>query len=132
MTIVLAYFKEVFKMSILKRAIPLLLCVVLLVFVLVACDTDSSEETPSGTTSHTHTPAAAVQENYVDSTCTQTGSYDEVVYCSVCHEEISRTQKTVDKNIHLIFQRLCGCVGIFFAERVKIKPAKHRTVGDWR
>jgi len=87
-------------MSILKRAIPLLLCVVMLAFVLVACDTDSSEETPSGTTSHTHTPAAAVQENYVDSTCTQTGSYDEVVYCSACHEEISRTQKTVDKKAH--------------------------------
>ena len=87
-------------MSILKRVTPLLLCVVMLVFVLVACDTDSSEETPSGTTPHTHTPADAEQENYVDSTCTQTGSYDEVVYCSACEEEISRTPKTVDKKAH--------------------------------
>lgn len=40
-----------------------------------------------------HTPAAAVQENVKDATCTKPGSYDEVVYCSVCGKELSR--KTV-------------------------------------
>ena len=40
-----------------------------------------------------HTPAEAVQENIKDATCTKPGSYDEVVYCSVCGKELSR--KTV-------------------------------------
>ena len=38
-----------------------------------------------------HTPAAAVQENVVPATCTAKGSYDSVVYCSVCKKELSRT-----------------------------------------
>lgn len=41
--------------------------------------------------SHTHTPGNKVTENDVPSTCAKAGSYDEVVYCTVCHEEISRT-----------------------------------------
>ncbi len=44
-----------------------------------------------------HTAAAPVQENVVDATYESEGSYDEVVYCSVCGEEISRVQKTIDK-----------------------------------
>ena len=36
-----------------------------------------------------HTPDTVVVENKKDSTCTATGSYDEVVYCSVCHGELS-------------------------------------------
>ena len=43
-----------------------------------------------------HTPAAAVKENEVAPTCTEKGSYDEVVYCSVCKAELSREKKTVD------------------------------------
>ncbi len=37
-----------------------------------------------------HTPNEAVHENEVAATCTEAGSYDEVVYCSVCGNEISR------------------------------------------
>ena len=47
-----------------------------------------------------HTPAAAVEENRVEATCAAAGSYDEVVYCSVCNAEISRTQKTIEKIAH--------------------------------
>ena len=39
-------------------------------------------------TGHTH--STAVEENYVVPTCTESGSVDKVVYCSVCGEEISR------------------------------------------
>ena len=49
---------------------------------------------PSAQT-HTHTAAAAVQENVVAPTCTAAGSYDEVVYCATCGEEMSRSHKTV-------------------------------------
>ena len=109
-------------MSILKRVISLLFCLVMLTSVLASCGTDDSHnhETSESTTEqlqetgsdhthnetietldqHTHTPASAVTENLVDSSCTATGSYDEVVYCSVCNEEISRTQKNVDKKAH--------------------------------
>lgn len=47
-----------------------------------------------------HTPAEAVKENEVAATCTAEGSYDEVVYCSVCGTEISRTAKTIEKTAH--------------------------------
>ena len=43
-----------------------------------------------------HTPAEAVREKEVEATCDKAGSYDEVVYCSVCGEEISRKTVTVD------------------------------------
>ncbi len=38
-----------------------------------------------------HTPGAAVRENEVPATCTKDGSHDEVIYCTVCKTEISRT-----------------------------------------
>ena len=47
-----------------------------------------------------HTPGAAVCENKVAATCTTAGSYDEVVYCTTCGNEVSRTQKTIDKLAH--------------------------------
>lgn len=41
-----------------------------------------------------HTPGAAVRENEVPATCTKDGSHDEVIYCTVCQTEISRTTVT--------------------------------------
>ena len=37
-----------------------------------------------------HTPAEAVVENLVEATCDEAGSYDSVIYCEVCGEELSR------------------------------------------
>lgn len=110
----------------LKRIISLLLCVVMLTSVFASCndggeqdyETTTSEQTQQstlGTTydqteatveatdapqQHIHTPADAVTENWIDSTCKAEGGYDEVVYCSSCNEEISRTQNTIDKKPH--------------------------------
>lgn len=47
------------------------------------------------TNPHEHTPAEAVSENVVQPTCTTAGSYDSVIYCSECNEEISRETITV-------------------------------------
>ena len=49
-----------------------------------------------------HTPAAAVEENRVESTCSVAGSYDSVVYCSVeaCKAEISRETKSLALAAH--------------------------------
>ena len=43
-----------------------------------------------------HKEAEAVNENVVDATCTTDGSYDSVVYCTVCKTQISRETTTVD------------------------------------
>ena len=48
-----------------------------------------------------HTPAEAVRENEVAPTCTEEGSYDEVVYCTVCSVEVSRETKTIDATGHI-------------------------------
>ena len=42
-----------------------------------------------------HTPGEAVKENVVAPTLNSTGSYDSVVYCSVCKAELSRDTVTV-------------------------------------
>ena len=47
-----------------------------------------------------HTVAEAVSENVADATCTEDGSYESVVYCSVCGEEISRETVTVETTGH--------------------------------
>ena len=49
---------------------------------------------------HVHTEAEAVKENEKAATCTEAGSYESVVYCSECKEEVSRTTKTVDATGH--------------------------------
>ena len=42
-----------------------------------------------------HTVGESVTENNVDSTCTTNGSYDTVVYCTVCNAETSRINTVV-------------------------------------
>lgn len=64
------------------------------------CDAVSDSVTVPVGDANGHAPAAAVEENRVEATCTAAGSYDEVVYCSACKAEISRTQKTIDKLPH--------------------------------
>ncbi len=47
-----------------------------------------------------HTEGEAVTENEVAATCTADGSYDTVIYCSVCGEELSRETVTVPATGH--------------------------------
>lgn len=58
-------------------------------------------EQGNGNGTHTHSPASEVQENVVPPTCTSSGQYDAVVYCSECNEELSRTTRTIDNNGHI-------------------------------
>lgn len=55
--------------------------------------TDGSIEV---TAAHECVAGEPVIEKNVDPTCTETGSYEEVVYCTGCGEEMSRETKTVD------------------------------------
>ena len=57
----------------------------------------STEEIP---TKGEHTPREAVKEREIAATCSSAGSYDMVVYCDVCGEEISRVTYTTDKLQH--------------------------------
>ena len=47
-----------------------------------------------------HTSGEAVEENRVEPTCTEKGSFDSVVYCSVCEEELSRETKSIPAKGH--------------------------------
>ena len=47
-----------------------------------------------------HTAADPVRENEVAAKCEVAGSYDEVVYCSVCKAELSREKKTIAATGH--------------------------------
>ncbi len=51
----------------------------------------AQEEVPA----NGHTPADAVVENRVEATYFEAGSYDSVVYCSVCGEELSREKVAI-------------------------------------
>ena len=76
----------------LTRFFALILSLVLCAMVLCACTEPEEDQTE-----HTHTAADAVKENEVAPTCTEDGSYDEVVYCTECEAEMSRVTKTVEK-----------------------------------
>ena len=47
-----------------------------------------------------HTAGNTVVENVVPADCVNNGSYDNVVYCTVCNAEISRKTETIDKLGH--------------------------------
>ena len=53
-----------------------------------------------GAAQHTHTAGEPTQENVVPATCTTDGSYDEVIKCTECGEEMSRTHKTLPATGH--------------------------------
>lgn len=61
------------------------------------CENDEThiDRRPIPRLQHVHTKGAAVRENETEPTCTGTGSYDSVVYCTSCGAEISRTTQTI-------------------------------------
>ena len=60
---------------------------------------------------HTHTPAEAVRENEVPAACTEDGSYDSVVYCADCGEEMSRETVVVPALDHDYVDGTCTRCG---------------------
>ncbi len=92
-----------------------------------------------------HTHAEAVKENIVNATCTTDGSYDNVVYCSVCGEEISRetvTASATGEHVYSIEQErvevscetdgyvimACGCGA---TEKTTLGAATGHSHGEW-
>lgn len=69
------------------------------------CDAVETKGTAISKDTVAHTPAEAVEENRVEATCYREGSYDMVVYCSVCEAagiktKISSTTETIEKTAH--------------------------------
>jgi hypothetical protein len=63
------------------------------------CDAELSRETKK-INAKGHTNGEAVEENRVEPTCTDDGSYDVVTYCTVCDAEISRETKKINAKGH--------------------------------
>ena len=55
-----------------------------------------------------HGTTTTVTENNIAPTCTADGSYESVVYCSSCDEEISRTTVSVPAEGHQIVNGICS------------------------
>lgn len=67
------------------------------------CDYRINETIP--VLEHTHKASNPIEENRHEATCTESGSYDVVVYCSECHQEMSRETHTINAlGHHLIHQ----------------------------
>ena len=68
---------------------------------------DESTSEPDESTSEPETEACActatrtARENEIAATCTEEGSYDEVIYCKDCEKELGRTKKTAAKEDHI-------------------------------
>ena len=60
------------------------------------CDASETSEIPI----IAHTPGTAVEENRVEAKCETDGSYDTVVYCSVCNAELSREAHVIPATGH--------------------------------
>ena len=78
-----------------KLFIALALCLALC-FALISCNDE-----------HVHSPSNPVIENEVAGSCTVDHTYDEVVYCSTCDEEISRTPHNEGKGQHNFVNGAC-------------------------
>ena len=66
---------------------------------------------PPQQTLHQHRAAEAVQEHEVDATCKSVGSYERVVYCADCGEELERMAQELPKVDHRYQQDLCVYCG---------------------
>ncbi len=60
---------------------------------------------------HNHPELIRVKENEVASTCTEQGSYDEVIYCAQCGEEVLRTHILKGMPAHQFENQKCVICG---------------------
>lgn len=60
---------------------------------------------------HTHPVLTRVVENKIAHTCTEQGSYDEVIYCMECGEEVLRTHISMGMPAHQFQNEKCIVCG---------------------
>ena len=66
---------------------------------------------------HTHPELYRVKENEVAASCTVEGSYDEVIYCAECGEEVLRTHIITQMPAHQFQNGKCTVCGKVQRER---------------
>lgn len=92
------------------------------------CDVDTS----SNVFGYAHTASEAVTENNVDPDCLNDGSYDTVVYCSVCNDELSRETIIVDALGHTAgAAATCQAAQVCTVCGVELDPIKAHTYKDY-
>lgn len=90
------------KIEKIKKIIIIVLSVMAIVGVVGLLAGTLSSSGPSGGGSSgntqicTHASTKTERENVVEARCTESGSYDNVIYCSDCNKEMSRNTVTVD------------------------------------
>ncbi len=65
---------------------------------------------------HEHIPGTAVTENNVAPTCTESGGYDTVIYCTECEEELSRVHTDISALGHDYVDGVCTRCGALESE----------------
>lgn len=107
----------------LKKFLVLLLALTTLAFVLASCGEEEyvpegdgffppEEEEEGGGKDHVCIANGNVFENVVESTCTATGSYDDVYYCAICNGEIVRTTRVSELKPHDYVDGFCSVCGV--------------------
>lgn len=66
----------------------------------LATDKAGNSTTVVITVNNGHTASDVVEENRKEATCITEGSYEEVVTCIICEEELSRTDKVIEMTGH--------------------------------
>lgn len=91
-----------------RYLIPAICTVILLICIIAAVAKISNNLTNEV---HTHPVLIRVVENEIAPTCTEQGSYDEVIYCMECGEEILRTRISVGMPAHQFQNEKCIVCG---------------------
>lgn len=76
----------------LKVVLFIILPIIVIAGIVIAIILATRSCAPKG---HTHVAGLAVHENEIAAKCETDGSYDEVVHCTICHQEMSREHKIV-------------------------------------
>lgn len=69
-------------------------------YTVTTCDNCGETEYTNEVPAKGHTGAPAVRENEHPATCTEEGSFDSVIYCEDCGEELKRTPCIIPKKVH--------------------------------
>lgn len=87
-----------------RYLIPAICLILLSVCVIMGIVTRTNEV-------HSHPVLNRVIENEVAPTCTTEGSYDEVLYCAECGEEVLRTHISMGMPTHQFYNQKCIICG---------------------
>ena len=94
-----------------KNTLKIITVLLFISLLLVSCKNKNNgtneNQNNDSTSEHTHIAGEALKENETPATCTERGSYTEVVCCVECDKELSRCEKLVSIAGHKIQNDVC-------------------------